>query len=45
MAEHQLRRLPVCEEDGKLVGILAQADLAELGHDALTGEVVQRISN
>nr|MBA2298422.1 CBS domain-containing protein [Actinomycetota bacterium] len=26
MAEHQLRRLPVCEEDGKLVGILAQAD-------------------
>jgi CBS domain-containing protein len=45
MAEHQLRRLPVCEEDGKLVGILAQADLAQLGHDELTGEVVQRISN
>ena len=44
MAQHQLRRLPVCEEDGKLVGILAQADLAELGHDELTGEVVQRIS-
>jgi CBS-domain-containing membrane protein len=45
MAQHQLRRLPVCEEDGKLVGILAQADLAELGHDELTGEVVQRISD
>jgi CBS domain-containing protein len=44
MAEHQLRRLPVCEEDGKLVGILAQADVAQIGHDALTGEVVQRIS-
>jgi CBS domain-containing protein len=44
MAEHQLRRLPVCEEDGRLVGILAQADIAELGHDSLTGEVVQKIS-
>ncbi|MBA3348120.1 MAG: CBS domain-containing protein [Actinobacteria bacterium] len=44
MAEHQLRRLPVCEEDGKLVGILAQADIAQVGHDELTGEVVQKIS-
>jgi len=44
MSEHQLRRLPVCEEDGKLVGILAQADVAQAGHDTLTGEVVQKIS-
>ena len=44
MAEHQIRRLPVTEEDGKLVGILAQADVAQSGHDSLTGEVVQRIS-
>ena len=44
MAEHQLRRLPVCEEDGRLVGILAQADLAGSGHDTLTGETVQQIS-
>lgn len=44
MAEHQLRRLPVCEEDGKLVGILAQADIAQAGHDSLTGETVQQIS-
>jgi CBS domain-containing protein len=44
MAEHQLRRLPVCEEDGRLVGILAQADIAQSGHDSLTGEVVQQIS-
>jgi CBS domain-containing protein len=45
MAEHQLRRLPVCEEDGRLVGILAQADIAQVGHDELTGEVVQKISS
>jgi CBS domain-containing protein len=44
MSEHQLRRLPVCEEDGRLVGILAQADVAQAGHDTLTGEVVQKIS-
>jgi CBS domain-containing protein len=44
MAENQIRRLPVVEEDGKLVGILAQADVAQVGHDQLTGETVQQIS-
>jgi CBS domain-containing protein len=44
MAEHQVRRLPVVEEDGKLVGVLAQADVAQSGQDLLTGETVQRIS-
>jgi CBS domain-containing protein len=44
MAENQIRRLPVVEEDGRLAGILAQKDLAEAGHDLLTGEVVERIS-
>ena len=44
MAEHQVRRLPVVEEDGKLVGIVAQADVAKLGHDQATGEIVQQIS-
>ena len=29
MAQHQVRRLPVVEEDGKLVGIVAQADVAK----------------
>jgi CBS domain-containing protein len=44
MAEHQIRRLPVVEEDGRLVGILAQADIAQTGQDALTGDTVQQIS-
>ena len=44
MAQHQVRRLPVVEEDGRLVGVLAQADLAQAGHDTLTGDVVQKIS-
>jgi len=44
MAKHQVRRLPIVEEDGRLVGMLAQADVAQAGHDSLTGEVVQKIS-
>ena len=44
MAEQQVRRLPVCEEDGRLVGILAQADVARHGDEHRTGETVERIS-
>ena len=44
MAQHQVRRLPVVEEDGRLVGIVAQADIARAGDDARTGEVVEQIS-
>ncbi len=43
MAVHQLRRLPVCEEDGRLVGIVAQADLARVEPER-TGLVVEDIS-
>ena len=44
MAQHQVRRLPVVEEDGRLVGVLAQADVARHGDDTETGQVVERIS-
>jgi CBS domain-containing protein len=45
MAEHQVRRLPVCEEDGRLVGMLAQADVAMHGdEDARIGQMVEEIS-
>lgn len=44
MAEHQIRRIPVVEEDGRIVGIVAQADIARQRDDVKTGEVVERIS-
>ena len=44
MARHQVRRLPVVEEDGRLVGVVAQADVARDADDQRTGEVVEQIS-
>jgi CBS domain-containing protein len=44
MAKHQVRRLPVVEEDGKLVGVVAQADIAREGDDKATGRLVEEIS-
>ena len=44
MAKHQVRRLAVVEEDGKLVGVVAQADVAREGDDTKTGKLVEEIS-
>jgi CBS domain-containing protein len=44
MAQHQVRRIPVVEEDGRLVGVVAQADVAREGDAEQTGQVVQEIS-
>jgi CBS domain-containing protein len=44
MAKHQIRRLPVCEEDGRLIGIVAQADIAEHASASKTGQLVEGIS-
>jgi CBS domain-containing protein len=43
MAKHQVRRLPVVE-DGRLVGMLAQADVAAEAKEKNTGEMVEEIS-
>ena len=43
MAQEQIRRLPVVD-DGRLVGILAQADVAREARPASTGEMVEQIS-
>jgi CBS domain-containing protein len=43
MAQNQVRRLPVVEGE-RLVGIVAQADVARAAEEEKTGEVVQQIS-
>jgi CBS domain-containing protein len=45
MKREQVRRVPVCEEGDRLVGIIAQADIADrAGDDRETGRVVAEIS-
>ena len=45
MAEHQLRRIPVVDDDNKVVGIIAQADVAtRVDQPEKTAEVVKEIS-
>jgi CBS domain-containing protein len=43
MAKEQVRRLPVVS-DGRLVGILAQADIARAAAVESTGKLVEEIS-
>ena len=43
MARHQVRRLAVVR-DGRLVGVVAQADVARDANEKQTGEVVEEIS-
>ena len=44
MAQHQVRRIPVVEQDGRLVGVVAQADVARQADERQTGELVEQIS-
>ena len=44
MASHQVRRLPVVDEDTRLVGIVAQADIASEAREKAVGEMVEDIS-
>jgi CBS domain-containing protein len=45
MAAHQLRRIPVVDHDNKIVGIIAQADVAtRVDEPETTGEMVKEIS-
>ena len=45
MATHQIRRVPIVDAAGTLVGIVAQADIAtRLANPTETGQVVQAIS-
>jgi CBS domain-containing protein len=44
MAQHQVRRIPVVAQDGRLVGVVAQADVARQADERQTGELVGQIS-
>jgi CBS domain-containing protein len=45
MAEHQLRRIPVVDSENRIVGIIAQADVAtRAGQPEKTAEMVKEIS-
>lgn len=44
MAEHQVRRLPIVEQDNKLVGMVSLADLAQVRGGRNVGEVLKDVS-
>ena len=44
MASEQVRRLPVVDEENRLVGVLAQADVALGAKEKVVGELVEEIS-
>jgi CBS domain-containing protein len=44
MAMHQVRRLPVVEEDGRVVGVLSQADVAMYAKEKDAGAMLEEIS-
>jgi CBS domain-containing protein len=44
MASQQVRRLPVVDENNRLVGVLAQADVAATAKEKSVGEMVEEIS-
>jgi CBS domain-containing protein len=45
MAKHQLRRIPIVDNDNRIVGIIAQADVAtRLNQPEKTAEMVKEIS-
>ncbi|MFA5837780.1 MAG: CBS domain-containing protein [Bellilinea sp.] len=45
MSEHQLRRIPIVNEDNKILGIISQADVAtRVNQPEKTAEIVKDIS-
>jgi len=44
MEKHQIRRMPVVDEQGSCVGIISQADLAWTGGERQVAELVREVS-
>lgn len=45
MASRQVRRIPIVDQQGRLCGIISQADVARYSQDSELGEVVEEISS
>ena len=45
MEDRQIRRLPVVNQEKRLVGIVSLGDIARTGDDRLSGEALQQISD
>jgi CBS domain-containing protein len=44
MKRNQVRRLPILDSEGRLAGIVAQADLARVLHEEDVGDLVEDVS-
>ena len=44
METHRIRRVPVVDSDGLMLGIVSQADIAQHASNASTGELVKQVS-
>lgn len=44
MASYQVRRLPVVDDDNRLIGVVAQADVAQEAKEKAVGQMVEEIS-
>jgi CBS domain-containing protein len=44
LEQHMIRRLPVVDANGKLCGMIAQADIARRTNEARAAEVVRQVS-
>jgi CBS domain-containing protein len=45
MREHRTSRVMVCDDDGRLKGVISLQDLAELDHDDSTGQTLQAVKS
>ena len=44
MEQHQVRRVPVVDEQGCCIGIISQADVALVGRSGQIAELVREVS-
>lgn len=44
MEKHQVRRLPVMDDDNRLAGIVSLGDISRPGHRQLAGELIEEVS-